>query len=493
MVERCIRAVRGVGTGLSLLQACLALPPCALAGGVVGGGMASDCTEAALDAVLAGGGAVTFNCGSSAVVITLTNPKVITKSMRLDGGGLITLSGGGTTQLFIINHGGVTLTLANVTVSNGTVNGGQGGAIYNKGKLIVTNSIFSNNTAPSSNDGGAQGGAIFNKGTLSVTNSIFATNSAGDGGAIYSAGTLSVIGSSFSDNLASTSIGFGGNGGAILSGATLSVTTSSFSDNRSDGYGGGAIWNFHKASVADSTFANNTATFFGGAILNVFKLTVARSTFSSNSAFGGGAIESFDQSKVTITASTFVDNNASAGGAIDNEGTLTATNSTFADNSADSNGGGAISNVAGTLKVTNCTFVNNDTASGIAGTINNVAGDTATLRNTVVAGTSVQNCLGDIADKGHNLDSGGSCGFRSSAGSLPNTDAHLDPAGLADNGGPTQTVAVEAGSPLIGAGNRAACKSLKNLDQRGYARPGTGSTSCTIGAYEFNSPGPRAR
>jgi hypothetical protein len=73
---------------------------------------------------------------------------------------------------------------------------------------------------------------------------------------------------------------------------------------------------------------------------------------------------------------------------------------------------------------------------------------------------------------------------------VSNTDPELDPAGPANNGGLTQTIAVEAGSPAINAGNRAGCKSAKNIDQRGFVRLGTGSTSCTIDAYEFNSPGP---
>ncbi len=31
---------------------------------------------------------------------------------------------------------------------------------------------------------------------------------------------------------------------------------------------------------------------------------------------------------------------------------------------------------------------------------------------------------------------------------------------------------------------------MNGVDQRGYVRPGTGYANCSIGAYEFNSPGP---
>ena len=113
------------------------------------------------------------------------------------------------------------------------------------------------------------------------------------------------------------------------------------------------------------------------------------------------------------------------------------------------------------------------------------------LTNTILAnGTAGGNCAGTIKDGGHNLDDGTTCGFGSAKHSLSSTDPMLDPAGLADNGGPTQTIAVESGSPAIDV---ATC--APHTDQRGYKRPGIDSTTgnpykhCTIGAYEFNSPG----
>ena len=33
---------------------------------------------------------------------------------------------------------------------------------------------------------------------------------------------------------------------------------------------------------------------------------------------------------------------------------------------------------------------------------------------------------------------------------------------------------------------------MNGIDQRGYVRPGTGDATCSIGAYEYNSPGPPA-
>jgi len=160
---------------------------------------------------------------------------------------------------------------------------------------------------------------------------------------------------------------------------------------------------------------------------------------------------------VTFTVQNLTVANGWSGGGIFNNGTLTVTNSTFFDNTATDSGDG-------------------------------IANDgTATLTNTIVAPGG--NCSTGVTDGGHNLDSGTSCGFSEANGSLSNTDPQLDPAGLQDNGGPTETVALCTGagvpagctgaSPAIDAGDNTYCPAT---DQRGVPRP-YGST-CDIGAYE---------
>ena len=433
---------------LSLLFAFLVLgtasPQPVHAFGVVGTGTADSCTEAALDTALVGGGDVAFNCGPIPVSITVTSQKIIGLNTRINGGNLITLDGKSKTSVIGVNSG-ATLALANMTIANGhSASPEDGGAIYNAGTLTVTQSAFFDNSADS-----GHGGAIWNADTLTVTNSTFSGNSALYGAGIYNDfGTLTVINSTFSGNNAY--------------------------------YEGGAISRSHGA------------------------LTVINSTFSGNSAGNlGGAIETVGSvGTVAVTNSTFSGNQAGDGGAIDSESadTLTVTNSTFSGNSVSRGTGGAIRSYRAALTVTASTFSGNSATPGPGGAIDvppvcgpfGLAPCPATLTNTIVANsTESGDCVGTITDGGHNLDDDGSCGFSAANGSFSNTNPMLAPAGLADNGGPTPTIALQVGSPAINAGDQAICAAapLNNLDQRGYVRPGTGATNCSIGAYEFNSPG----
>ena len=75
------RASRAILTSLVAVAAALtvALLHAApvVAAGVVGTGTPGICTEAALDAALAGGGLVTFDCGTDPVTVTVTSEKTI--------------------------------------------------------------------------------------------------------------------------------------------------------------------------------------------------------------------------------------------------------------------------------------------------------------------------------------------------------------------------------------------------------------------------------
>src|SRR5690242_2233114 len=87
-----------------LVFALLAAPSSALAC-VVGTGANASCSEAALNACLPGGqsfdGTVTFDCGGNAT-ITVTNTKIIGANTTIDGGGVMTISGGGAVPVLLV-------------------------------------------------------------------------------------------------------------------------------------------------------------------------------------------------------------------------------------------------------------------------------------------------------------------------------------------------------------------------------------------------------
>jgi hypothetical protein len=222
-------------------------------------------------------------------------------------------------------------------------------------------------------------------------------------------------------------------------------------------------------NVTDSTFSGNSAVFGGGIYNQNSSTTVTNSTFSDNSAAfggGGGGINNDNRSTLTVTNSTFSGNSGGAGGGIVNSGTLTVNNSTFSSNSGGA--GGGIGNFG-----------------------------TATLKNTIVAGNSAEfggpDVNGTFTSEGYNLigKSDGSSGFTDGQnGDQVGTAASpLDPmlGPLADNGGPTLTHALLAGSPAVDKGNTDLTE-----DQRGQPRPfddpnvapATGGDNSDIGSFE---------
>jgi hypothetical protein len=105
------------------------------------------------------------------------------------------------------------------------------------------------------------------------------------------------------------------------------------------------------------------------------------------------------------------------------------------------------------------------------------------------------NCFGTITDAGYNISDDSTCGF-AKTGSANNGDGVnplLSSAGLADNGGPTQTIALQSGSPAIDAIPVANCTDQASPpqpitnDQRGFLRPDPGAAACDIGAYESDA------
>jgi VCBS repeat-containing protein len=265
-----------------------------------------------------------------------------------------------------------------------------------------------------------------------------------------------------------------------------------FTVRRSTGgdYGIFTVTSGSVVSISGITVSGGKANFGGGIFNHGGTLTISASTISGNSAGIGGGISN-DRGTLTITDSTISGNSAGfgAGGGItvDEGTTLTVTNSTFSGNSAAL--GGGIFNQNSTATITNSTFSGNSATVEGGGVFNEDA--TSTLRNTLLANNNAGgNCFaagtGAITDGGGNLDDAATCGFTDST-SKSNTPAGLDPAGLANNGGPTETIALTPGSAAIDA---AVSCPPPTTDQRGISRPQ--GSACDIGAFELDNSAPSA-
>jgi CSLREA domain-containing protein len=269
------------------------------------------------------------------------------------------------------------------------------------------------------------GGGIQNADTLTLTNSTVTSSVAGNGGGIYNdqGGTLTLTGTTVSQNVAGRD-----GGGVANNGGTLQLSLSTVSGNKAGQAGGGIANFFGTASVSQSTIAGNAA--------------------SGTSSEGGGGIANGDGTltvdKTTISGNST--NSGTGGSAIFNILTATVSNSTISGNTSPKTSGSLLN--SDTLTLSYVTIADN--SSGIV----NTASVTAT---GTIFGNSTQgpNCFGNRFQEpfGFNLDSGTSCRL-SQATDLTNTDPLLGP--LAGNGGPTQTEALQPGSPAIDHGGTSA-------------------------------------
>jgi hypothetical protein len=94
-----------------------------------------------------------------------------------------------------------------------------------------------------------------------------------------------------------------------------------------------------------------------------------------------------------------------------------------------------------------------------------------------------------MTSNGYNLSSDNTCKLNG-PGDMNNIKPLLGT--LANNGGPTPSMALREGSPAIDAGNHTGCTDgsghLLTTDQRGQPRPDKEDTvGCDIGAYEKQS------
>jgi hypothetical protein len=281
---------------------------------------------------------------------------------------------------------------------------------------------------------------------------------------------------------------FGANIVAI-SGLTITKGAIFLSSSSEEPEGGGiSIYPNATVTLTDVVVSGNKCGDDGGGISNFGNLTLTRVTIEKNkSNDDAGGLYNAGDGVASLTEVTIAKNKAKGeGGGIENQSQLTLTNVTLSANKAKGDGGG-INNDLGTITVTNVTLKGNKAskATGGGGALTQQAGSGLfTLRNVVFDGNKPFNCDGVTAPEGGNLESGLSCGLPLDASGF----SKLELGKLADNGGDTQTHALDPESPAVDFGVDANCPAT---DQRGEARvdiPSVGTTICDSGAYELQAP-----
>jgi hypothetical protein len=339
-------------------------------------------------------------------------------------------------------------------------NGGRGGdawggavAVLGGNVSIVAGSMASNHVE--GGDGGA-GGAVRGFGVGGNGGNGGSAN----GGAIAGiAGSTFVLMESVSGNFAMG--GDSGRGGVVSAPEGGNGPKLNGTEGKGGNGEGGGLYLTGNADVSDSTFDHNKAT--GGA-----------SALGNGSNTGDGKGGAFYVSA----------------------GSLLMTNSTVAANQADVDGTGLyVEN--GAANLTNDTIAYNNPLDFVGSAVS--VHSKITLVNTLIAknlGSSDPDIFtskpSNITDGTHNLIgiAGSSVAkvFKDPSDLVGTTAKPLDPmiGQLANNGGPTETIALLPGSKAINAGKTPVKDPITGanltMDQRGFARPSGGKND--IGAYE---------
>ena len=447
-------------------------------------------------------------------------PLTLTGSATLSGAGAptTTITAAGASQVFVV------ASTARATISDVTVTGGNTGTVCGGGMCGLGQPLF-----------GLPGGGIANDGTLSLTHVIVSGNrtaagainaqctaanpaggcgggNGGDGAGISNSatGTLTIAGSTISGNStgagaagapgppnqAPGNSGRGGNGAGISNLGSLTITNSTIAGNTT---GAGPDGN-PGVNVANGRGGNASTGGAGGSgagIENAGPLSISGTTLVGNRTGTGG--KGANGGNGTDGGNGSPGGAGGSGGAIDSTFDTTISNSTIVANSAAGGGlggangipsgppqpgpgapgiGGGIDQRAMGTTLTHVTITANS-AGGAGGGVDG-AGGTVTIANSIVSGNVAAppslNCAGVLTDQGGNVEF--------AAASCPAGFLRADPrlTGLADNGGPTQTIALQSGSAAVH--HVRTC--VLGSDQRGVGRPV--GAACDSGAYQVAPP-----
>ncbi len=402
-----------------------------------------------------------------------------------EGAGKTIIDGNQTDRVLDIFNG--TVSISGVTIRGGktskgapcgqgggnAADGEDGGGIYNRGTLILTQCAVSGNltgmggecSACDSGGKGGDGAGIFNRGDLTLNNSTVGGNVCGDGGPGLDNGAWYCY------------FGDGGRGGGIFSSGTMTLLDSTVGDNRAgqggeneancvyggNGGDGGGIYNTGTQTLDRCTITGNVAGFagpnteedsyrevrsgFGGGICNFGGRTVMNhSTVSGNRGGDYGAFEVpggtgggiYNSGTFEMYDSSVEQNNTTGdsgaggrGGGIYNTSSLTMERCTVRENwNGAANGfldcdGGGVYNL-GTASLTACTIAGNragdsgrsKTGGGSGGGVLNGAKATLEMVNCTVSGNTSGSGFNGTPGSNNAGGSGGDGGGICNVGSL---------------------------------------------------------------------------
>ncbi|MEO8671157.1 MAG: choice-of-anchor Q domain-containing protein [Tahibacter sp.] len=285
----------------------------------------------------------------------------------------------------------------------------------------------------------------------------------------------------------------------VLSVSQGSAAISSLTIRNGTSLSGGGISNFGTSlTVTDCVIEGNQAS-EGGGVYSSNAVSIVRSTIRSNIASKGGGLYLKGTSR--LLASTVNNNGAGDGGGIyTTSQPLYLVNSTVSTNTANTNGGGIFS--SGTSNLYNASIINNDADhdrdenGGIGGGVYVASGtfgvsNTLIARNTILDAPIDDDCNGFMVAFGWNLfgETAG-CAFGGNGAASVGLVSMSSIGPLQDNGGPTWTHALLAGSQAIDSTSDAVGCYDQNIarlriDQRGAARPA--GSRCDVGAFEYGA------
>jgi hypothetical protein len=474
---------------------------------------------------------INTNVSFTALNLTIADAKSQGGSAILNLGGTANLSG----VLFRSN------TALPYTGSDDPSRPSGGGAIFNRGGAVnASNCSFVGNTAQHSDSYPSQnapvyvyGGAIRNAaGQVDLRSCVFVGNQAfGEtanpnyfissvpgstcrGGAIHNSGTVMLDLCSLAGNSATGGArasfppgnghagapGGEGSGGAIFNEGTMTTDRSTLSGNSATGGSGGPGGAGIVMITLNGSPGGTGGAANGAAICNLGSLWITRSTVVSNvvtggvGGRGGGGVQANDTGGSGASGGT---GGSGLGGALLNSGVASLVNCTIGFNAGSGGAGGAGGDAAGS-RYGGAGGAGGNGGSGFGG-----VDGTCDLTNCTVAWNLGQGGSGSAGGLGagfvqHGTDgppgTSGAAWGGTACGPLVNTliasntppdgDSFADPklGPLADNGGPTLSMALLPGSPAIDAGNTSLAPAT---DQRGFPRPA--GLAADIGAFEYGS------